>query len=132
MSEWLEKLSKRGINVDNERQRQIDKHNAQHVLNQLVKMTAERDSLRAAADVVCKHLDDDGVRTSGLVGSIKALKAVTDISPADNCHIRQIQADSGRAGFVACGAWLSNEDDGRHTVAEAADEYAERVKAGEV
>lgn len=63
---------------------------------------------------------------------ISKLLEAAFIAGSESIDVKEIEAVAGRAGFVACGAWLSNEDDGRHTVAEAADEYAERVKAGEV
>jgi hypothetical protein len=34
------------------RQQQIDKHNAKHVLNQFIKMSAERDALLAQVDLL--------------------------------------------------------------------------------
>jgi len=46
--------------------------------------------------------------------------------------LAQVKADAGRAGFIACGQWVDGEDDGRHTIAEAADQYAERIRQGVV
>lgn len=48
-------------------------------------------------------------------------------------HLRQIQADAGRAGFIA-GHWAGRNYDPGITPSddEAADKYAARVKAGEV
>ena len=47
-------------------------------------------------------------------------------------HLRDRDAEAGRAGFLACSQWINDEDDGRHTVTEAGDEYAEKVRKGEV
>lgn len=146
MSEWLEKLSKRGINVDNERQRQIDKHNAQHVINQLVKMTAERDALLsvkqqnaelvAQVEVLKNHMVKFTEINSAFDAEVWESESVLLLQSTPNQCLRQIQADAGRTGFMECARIYCAAEHFEpdpvtgNTAIKSAYAYADRIKRG--
>jgi hypothetical protein len=89
-------------------------------------MAQNAELVKALRDQLNDCINFDGGKLTDVImeHSSKILKS----TPAQ-C-LRDIQARAGRAGFIACSTWLSNEDDGRHTAAEAADEYAAKVQEG--
>lgn len=92
------------------------------------------DSLKYAENKLYILVNTDGglskqVRTDAL----KAFDNVKNtIAATPQQCLRQIQADAGRAGFIAGLEWLADYDGNPDvSVAAVANQYAERVKAGE-
>lgn len=97
-------------------------------------LVAQVEVLQDAAIKVCLRLDHDGVSTFGIAEDIENLQQVVNATPTQ-C-LRDIQAEAGRAGFVAgygkCWRESYGTKPNTDSVDEYADSYADRVKAGEV
>lgn len=102
------------------------------------KLEVERDALaaqvelmREAATKITQRADSDGVHTNGIMADILNLSGVVNATP--NQCLRQIQAHSFKAGFYKAKS-VYNCEMGQCLSAlnEYVEEYAERVKAGEV
>ena len=123
----IDKLEKYNLDLANE------SHNKSNMIdyerNKNAELVAMVEDLQDAAIQVCLRLDRDGVSTAGIADDIEKLQEVVNKTPTQ--HLRDRDAEVGRAGFVAGSQWINDEDDGRHTVTEASDEYAEKVRRGE-
>lgn len=99
-------------------------------LAQNAELVAQAERMRSALELafisVKTCYKQDWAPYSDVVTVEKAIK----LSPTQ-C-LREVEAKAGRAGFLACSEWIDNDDYKFHTVAEAADDYAARVKAGDV
>ena len=100
------------------------------------KIESERDNALAQNAELVAHIDaikDAWMAAGSWPDTGKEKRVIANaINAAPAQHLRDHDAEAGRAGFLACSQWINYEDDGRHTVTEASDEYAEKVRRGEV
>ncbi len=99
-----------------------------NALAQNAELVAQVVDLKSACQLA---IDMFKVNDINVPNTIETLEDVVNATPAQ-C-LSDIQAEAGRAGFMACCAWIDSDEVKRtYSDEQAANQYAERVKAGEV
>ena len=111
-----------------------------YIIGDIEKLTAERDAALAQNAELVAQVEVLRIAALNAIQQMSGGEAKADLRDAYDATptqcLRDIQAEAGRAGFVAGANWLYAsqletdviEDD----KVDAANRYAERVKAGEV
>ncbi len=112
------------------RQQQIDKHNAKHVLNQFIKMSAERDALLAQVVILQECVIEAAEQLWNAIGGhakyitideVRRIQKIAEETP--NQCLRQIKAEAILGAIEFFKPVLDIDT-------EALESYAERVRAG--